>query len=60
MDPKPVKTYKVDTDAPPSKCKSCGATVYWIKTFKGKNMPVNPDGVSHFATCKQADKWRKS
>jgi len=57
---KPKKTFKVDTDAPPSKCRSCGAEVWWIRTFAGKMMPVNRDGTSHFSTCPQAAKWRKS
>ena len=58
MDPKPKKVFKVDTDLPPSKCKSCGAEVWWIRTFSGKNMPVDRDGTSHFATCPHADRWR--
>ncbi len=24
-----------------SKCKSCGADIQWLKTRKGKNIPVN-------------------
>ena len=23
-------------------CKACGAEIEWVKTKKGKNMPVNP------------------
>lgn len=50
-----------------SKCKSCDAPIAWTKTQTGKNMPVNADAkgvavmphVSHFATCGQADSWRK-
>ncbi len=58
-----------------STCKSCGATIVWMKTDKGKNIPVDwfevPWGrrrpttfdhetmVSHFATCPNADKHRK-
>lgn len=39
-------------------CRSCGAPVYWIQP-KDKLMPLNPDGTSHFATCPDADTWRK-
>jgi hypothetical protein len=46
-DPKPAKRYKVDTDGPPSRCKSCGSKVWWIATFKGKRVAVNRDGTSH-------------
>jgi hypothetical protein len=42
-----------------SKCRSCGATVYWIVTKNGKKMPVEADGVSHFARCPQAEAWRR-
>ena len=50
--------FEIPKDAHPTECRSCKATVYWIKP-KEKAMPVNPDGVSHFATCKDAAKWRK-
>jgi hypothetical protein len=26
-----------------SLCKACGAKIRWIRTFAGKNMPVEPD-----------------
>jgi len=44
-----------------SKCRSkdCGAIIYWIKTEGGKAMPVDPDGTSHFATCPDAERFRK-
>jgi hypothetical protein len=40
-------------------CRSCGEPVAWCLTSRGKRMPLNPDGVSHFATCPQATAWRK-
>lgn len=66
-------------------CRSCGASIFWALTFKGKRMPIDsemvPDGnivvedgvayvqtadtaqllayKSHYATCPQADEWRK-
>lgn len=76
-----------------STCRSCGQVIDWVKTTKGKMMPVDPeyyhyndlkpgdiiitDGgnthtkregcsftnlkgrISHFSSCKDADKWRK-
>lgn len=39
-------------------CKGCSLDIYWIETVKGKKMPVDPDGTSHFATCPQADQFR--
>lgn len=55
------------------RCKSCGAEVVWFFTKKGGRMPVDASTVcasdtklnlqyhrSHFATCPDADKHRKS
>lgn len=40
-------------------CRSCRAEVLWCFTPSGKKAPINRDGSSHFATCPQADAWRK-
>lgn len=40
-------------------CRSCGAVIAWVKTKNGKSAPMNLDGTSHFATCPNADAWRK-
>ena len=53
-------------------CSKCGATIAWVKTKLGKNMPIdyhsysvgdqiyNKDKhVSHYATCKFANEFRK-
>lgn len=54
------------------RCKACHAKIIWFKTEAGKNMPVDADTVepddeeldlsrhsSHFATCPNADQFRK-
>ncbi len=41
-------------------CRSCGELVHWTLTKAGKRAPLNRDGTSHFATCPQADQWRRS
>jgi hypothetical protein len=53
------------------KCKSCGQEIVWLKTKNDKNIPVDADTYhgeslfdttkhqAHFATCKDADRWRK-
>lgn len=54
-------------------CKGCGADIVWMKTTAGKSMPVDAEtvevgdevfdkghNVSHFATCKKADQFRKN
>jgi len=40
-------------------CRSCGARIAWLRTTSGRLAPVNADGISHFATCPQAEDWRK-
>jgi hypothetical protein len=62
------------TDIPhnPTHCRSCGAEIVWLRTKAGRLIPVNAATaletdtefdhnrhVSHFATCPQANKWRK-
>jgi hypothetical protein len=56
-------------------CRSCGKPVVWFRTAKGKRMPVDAATTkptdaehqldlkrhtSHFATCPQAEGWRKA
>jgi hypothetical protein len=41
-------------------CRSCGAQIAWLVNDKsGKRSPFDLDGTNHFATCPQADSWRK-
>lgn len=52
------------TEENESECRSCGAPILWCITAKGKKMPVDvptDDGptTSHFATCPEANQWRK-
>lgn len=42
-----------------ARCRSCNALVVWVKTRSEKRMPLDPDGKSHFASCPQADAWRR-
>lgn len=56
-----------------SECKGCGKTIGWVVTENGKKMPINTkeitivtlDGkiakgyTSHFATCANADEFRR-
>jgi len=40
-------------------CRSCDAPIAWCTTPRGKRAPIDRDGVSHFATCPQAEAWRR-
>jgi hypothetical protein len=56
-----------------SQCHSCKKDIIWLKTFKGKNIPVDAETVKdpeaklfdratmvcHFETCVDAEKFRK-
>lgn len=71
--PRPVTYFVVPRDTEASKCRGCGALVFWIVTAKGKKMPVDTRvdggleplrdrdgrGLSHFATCPKADRFRR-
>ena len=50
--------FEIPEGTDPSRCSGCKALIYWIKTDAGKNMPVDPDGTSHFATCPKASSFR--
>jgi hypothetical protein len=51
--------FDIPNGTSPALCRGCRVTIYWIKTLKGKNMPVNPDGTSHFSNCPQAQTFRR-
>lgn len=41
-------------------CSTCHQHVLWVHTRTGKRAPLDPDGISHFATCPQADQHRRT
>lgn len=67
MNPNATKyrRYQVPPNAPPAKCRSCGAAILWV-TDAGKHIPVSVAsledgwGVSHFTDCPHASEWRKN
>lgn len=58
-------TFKIPPGTPPAKCRGCSAQIFFVLTKPADDrkhasiMPVNPDGVSHFATCPNAPKFRR-
>lgn len=40
-------------------CRGCGAQIEFKPTKNDRLMPVDADGTPHFATCSQADRFRK-
>lgn len=61
--------YELPPNATPVPCQSCGMPMVWIKTAKGKAMPLSVatieerDGIkyalSHFSDCEHAKEWSK-
>lgn len=41
-------------------CRGCGAAIAWARTPAGKYAPLDPSGTSHFATCPDADRFRRA
>jgi len=41
-------------------CRGCGALIAWARTFDRNAAPLDRDGTSHFATCPQAERFRKT
>jgi hypothetical protein len=42
------------------RCRGCGAPIAWARTPAGRSAPLDRDGVSHFATCPEAERFRRS
>jgi hypothetical protein len=40
-------------------CRGCGAPIYWVQHRGGARGIYDPDGASHFATCKAKDQFRR-
>ncbi len=56
---RPAHRYAIPAGTREARCKSCGASIFWIVTTFGRRMPVDGDGLSHFATCPDAAKHRR-
>lgn len=41
-------------------CRGCQAEIFWIRHKTGRISPYNANGESHFATCVDAERFRKS
>ena len=51
--------WPIPEGTPERACRSCKASIFWIQTASGANMPVDADGTSHFATCPNAATHRR-
>lgn len=48
--------WEIPAGAKSSNCRDCQQPAFWVKTDKGKNVLVNPDGTCHFDTCEAKPK----
>jgi hypothetical protein len=55
----PGEGWRIELRDPPARCRSCGAAIAWAMTPAGRRAPLDRDGTSHFASCPQAETWRK-
>ncbi len=42
----------------PGTCKGCGAAIYWVQHRNRKRAPYTASGLSHFADCPAASKFK--
>ena len=51
--------YEVPAGETPTPCKTCGQSLYWVKTPAGSWMPTEYDGMPHWGFCNRPDEHRK-
>lgn len=56
---RPPQVFPIPPGTPMATCSTCRAPIRWIETERGRRMPVDLDGVSHFVTCVDADQHRR-
>ena len=58
---RPPLTFEIPEGTRPARCRACAEEIYFIPRERQpeKKHPVNADGISHFATCPEADSFRK-
>ncbi len=56
---RPPKIFVIPPGTPMATCSSCRANIRFVPTATGKQMPVNPDGTSHFIDCQGANRHRR-
>lgn len=54
-----AQKFKIPAGTPKGRCKGCDAEILYVRTDKGGQIPVNPDGTSHFINCPKGDQFRR-
>jgi hypothetical protein len=39
-------------------CRGCHEQIAWARTSAGRSAPLDRDGITHFATCSEAERFR--
>jgi len=48
--------WTIPEGAPEGKCRDCQGTIIWVRSRKGKAVPIDPDGLSHMDSCSARNK----
>ena len=48
--------WTIPEGAPEGKCRDCQETIVWLRSKRGKAVPINPDGLSHMDSCPARNK----
>ena len=62
MSTRPVTKIEITPDSNEGVCRSpkCRKRIMWVPMPSGKRLPVDPDGTPHWATCVDAESFRKT
>ena len=54
-----AQCYDIPHGTKSRRCKSCGATIYFVPTGSGRIMPVESDGLPHWERCNAPEQFRR-
>jgi hypothetical protein len=54
-----TQCYDIPAGTKSRRCKSCGATIYFVPTGSGRIMPVESDGLPHWERCNAPEQFRR-
>lgn len=57
-DAKALRSF-LDACGDASKCSGCDASIWWFRSRKGTNWPIDERGNLHFGSCPKADEFRR-
>lgn len=55
-----MKRYDIPEGAVFRPCQECRTPITFVRSDKGKSLPVTKDGISHYATCTNPKRFSKA